>query len=332
MPVEYSLQRFRGGWAIVAHENGQRLSRKQLDADNAGAAAVEFAEIVAAASKPVDPTIGEIWAAYRADRAGRRISENMEWSGRAILPVFGAMKPMAVTAADCRAYAKARKKAGRQAGTICTELAHLRVCLAWAVKSRMIREAPHIERPQLPPPKERHLSRDEADRVIAAAVAPHVRLFIIMAISTAARATALLELKWDRIDFERGLIVLGDPDRTVRQKGRATVPMTNTARAALSAAKEGARTEYVIEHGGAPIKSAKKGVAEAARRAGVKDCTPHVFRHTAAVWMAEDGVPMGQIAALLGHADASITERVYARFAPEHLRTASASLEMKILK
>jgi integrase len=332
MPIEYKLQRLRGGWCIAAYEGGTRISRRQLDAGDAAAAAIEFAEIVADAGKPIDPAIAEIWAAYRADRAGRRIAENMEWSGRAILPVFGAMKPMSITSKDCRAYAKARKASGRQAGTICTELAHLRVCLAWAVKSRMIREAPHIERPQLPPPCERHLARSEAERVINAAVAPHVRLFIVLAISTAARATALLELKWDRIDFERGLIVLGDPDRTMRQKGRATVPMTNTARAALSSAREGARTEYVIEHGGAPIKSAKKGVAEAARRAGVNGCTPHVFRHTAAVWMAEDGVPMSQIAALLGHADSAITERVYAKWAPDHLRTASASLEMKIFK
>ena len=188
MPVEYKLQRFRGGWAIAAYEDGKRVSRRQLDACDAGAAAVEFAEIVAVASKPVDPTVSAIWAAYRADRAGRRIAENMEWSGRAILPVFGAMKPMSITATDCRAYAKSRAKAGRKPGTVCTELTHLRVCLAWAVKSRMIREVSHIERPQLPPPKERHLSRAEAERVIAAAVAPHVRLFIILAISTAARA------------------------------------------------------------------------------------------------------------------------------------------------
>jgi integrase len=331
-PIEYKLQRLRGGWCIASYENGTRTGRHRLNACDAGSAAVEFAEIVAAASKPVDPAVSEIWTAYRADRAGRRISENMEWSGRSILPVFGGMKPMSITTKDCRDYAKARKAAGRQAGTICTELAHLRVCLAWAVKARIIREAPHIERPSLPPPKERHLSRAEAERVIASAIAPHVRLFIVLAISTAARATALLELKWDRIDFERGLIVLGDPDRTIRQKGRATVPMTNTARAALSEARQGARTDYVIEHGGAPIKSAKKGVAEATRRAGVKGCTPHVFRHTAAVWMAEDGVPMGEIAALLGHSDSNITERVYSRFSPDHLRTASASLEMKILK
>ena len=332
MPVEYKLQRLRGGWCIATYEGGKRVSRNQLKADNAAAAAIEFAEVRAEHSRPVDPTVSQIWTAYRADRAGRRIAENMEWSGRAILPHFGAMKPMSISATDCRAYAMARAKAGRQAGTICTELAHLRVCLAWAVKARIIQEAPYIERPQLPPPKERHLTRAEAEKVIAAAVAPHVRLFIVLAISTAARSTALLELKWDRIDFERGLVVLGDPDRTQRQKGRATVPMTNTARAALSAAKESARTDYVIEHAGAAIKSAKKGVAEAARRAGVKGCTPHVFRHTAAVWMAEDGVDMRKIATLLGHADASITERVYAKFSPDHLRTASASLEMKILK
>jgi len=256
----------------------------------------------------------------------------MEWSGRAILPVFGAMKPSAIMPEDCRAYAKARAKVGRKPGTVCTELAHLRVCLAWAVKSRIIATAPHIERPTLPPPKERHLSRAEASKVIAAAIAPHVRLFIILAISTAARAAALLELKWDRVDFERGLIVLGDPDRTQRQKGRATVPMTQTARGALSAAKAGAVSDFVIEHGGDAIKSIRKGVSEAARRAKVEGVTPHVLRHTAAVWMAEDGVRMEEIAAYLGHSDASITQRVYARFSPNHLKTAAASLEMKILR
>ncbi len=332
MPVKYKLQRLRGGWCICAHDGGKRISRRQLDARDAAAAAVEFAEIVSDARRPIDPTVGEIWAAYRQDRAGRRIAENMEWSGRAILPAFGAMKPGAVGPADCRAYAKARALAGRKPGTICTELGQLRMVLTWAVKSRIIATAPHIERPQLPPPRERHLSRAEAEKVIAGAIAPHVRLFIILALSTAARATALLELTWDRVDFARGLIVLGDPDRTRRQKGRATVPMTQTARAALSAARESSVSDFVIEHGGGAIKSAKKGVHEAARRAGVKGVTPHVLRHTAACWMAQDGVRMEEIAAYLGHSDSSITERVYAKLAPGHLRGAAASLEMKIIK
>jgi integrase len=45
--------------------------------------------------------------------------------------------------------------------------------------------------------------------------------------------------------------------------------------------------------------------------------------------MAEDGVPMGEIASFLGHSDSRITERVYARFSPQHLRRAAKSLELE---
>ncbi len=37
---------------------------------------------------------------------------------------------------------------------------------------------------------------------------------------------------------------------------------------------------------------------------------------------------MSEIARYLGHKDSRITERVYARFSPEHLRAASKSLEV----
>jgi hypothetical protein len=60
----------------------------------------------------------------------------------------------------------------------------------------------------------------------------------------------------------------------------------------------------VIEWGGTSVATVKKGIAAAARRAGVKR-SAHVLRHTAAVWMAEDGVPMPVIAQYLGTATAA---------------------------
>ena len=69
----------------------------------------------------------------------------------------------------------------------------------------------------------------------------------------------------------------------------------------------------------------KKGIAAASVRSGVK-VHPHMFRHSAAVWMAEDRVPMSEIAAFLGHRDINVTTRVYARFHPEYLRKAAQSL------
>ena len=64
-----------------------------------------------------------------------------------------------------------------------------------------------------------------------------------------------------------------------------------------------------------------------AQRAGV-NCSSNVLRHTAAVWMAEDGVPMQVIAQHMGYDDSRTTEHNYARFSPDYLRDAAASLEL----
>jgi hypothetical protein len=43
--------------------------------------------------------------------------------------------------------------------------------------------------------------------------------------------------------------------------------------------------------------------------------------------MAEDGIPLEEIAQFLCHSDVNVTRRIYARFSPDYLRRAAASLE-----
>ena len=144
---------------------------------------------------------------------------------------------------------------------------------------------------------------------------------------TAGRVSALLELTWDRVNLDTRRIDLRDPDRPRTRKGRARLPINDWLLPALQEAKTAAVSPYVIEWGGMRVNSVKKGIAAAARRAGVK-CSPHVLRHTAAVWMAESGVPMSEVAQYLGHTDSRTTERVYARFSPEYLQGAAQALEL----
>lgn len=325
---EFKLQRLRKGWAVAVYEDGKRVSRQQLKSRDAAGAAAEFERVTAVAKRPVDPNVDTIWKAYRDDRAGRRIAENMDWSGRAVLPFFGTMKPGQINAKVCRKYTAERRAKGRKNGTIGTELNHLRIALKWAYGAKIIGEVPQMELPSKPPPKERHLDREEFERLLAACETPHLRLFLILALSTAARAGAIFDLTWEQIDFDKGLIYLGRKHAIRPQKGRATVPMTDSLRAALSGANAGALSGHVIEWGGDQIKSVRNALGKAAKRAGVAGVTPHVLRHTAAVWMAEAGVPMRQIAQYLGHSDPSTTEKVYAVFAPEFLRGASGALEI----
>lgn len=183
-----------------------------------------------------------------------------------------------------------------------------------------------IEVPPQPAPRARYLTREEYRRLRdAAKMTPHLHLFVILAYTTAGRASAILELTWDQIDFPRGIIRLGDGQK--RQKGRATVPMTNSARAALEEAKRAAVTDYVIEYGGKRVLSVKKAFGRAVDRAELEDVSPHILRHSAAVHMAESGVPMSEIAQYLGHSRTAVTERVYGRYSPDYLRKAAGALE-----
>ncbi len=50
--------------------------------------------------------------------------------------------------------------------------------------------------------------------------------------------------------------------------------------------------------------------------AGVRRFAPRVMRHTAASWLVQDGVPLYDVQALLGHEDYATTQR-YAHLAPD---------------
>jgi integrase len=53
-----------------------------------------------------------------------------------------------------------------------------------------------------------------------------------------------------------------------------------------------------------------------------------MLRHSAAVWLAEDGHSMDEIAQYLGHDDVKTTTRIYARFSPTHLRKLADTLNI----
>jgi len=121
-----------------------------------------------------------------------------------------------------------RREQGIRDNTIRRELAVLSAALHWAD-----RHTPAVvEMPPQPPPKSRHLTREEYRALREAAKkVPHMHLFVVLAYSTAGRAGAILDLTWDRVDFGRGQIRLGMGEK--RRKGPATVPMTDEARTAL---------------------------------------------------------------------------------------------------
>lgn len=275
-------------------------------------------------------TVGDVVGAYleviKASDGHKRKAE--AWT--AAKPFWGAMRIGNIIAdakdqpGSGRAYVEWRQKA---ANTMRKETGIVIEALGWAKDKEFIDRAPHLYIPPIPESEVEHLTKRQFRKFLGECRAPHVKLFVRLAIATGARSKALLELPWVRVDLERGIINLNPRDRIQKaNKGRAKVPINDQLLEALTAAKEAALSPFVIELGGDRILSIRKGFEAASERSGIH-CTPHMLRHSAAVWMAEARTPMEEIASYLGHKDTRITTSTYARFNPDYLRRAAKALE-----
>jgi integrase len=328
---EWRLTRLRGEYCVTWDDPAIPSGRRRYTlgtADPKEAARRAPAEY-AGRTRPVGKTVTVLWDAYVKDMGGRAVVATMRHTRKA-LDRFAPMEATAITIADCRAHVAARRGAGIRDGTIHTELGHLRMVLKWAERHGLIDRAPAIERPSKPEPKEGFLTRGEAQALIDAANVPHIALAIRLLIGTGARSAAAMQLTWDRVDFERKMIQLRNPFDRARRKGRATVPMGDSLLAALREAHAAALSPFVLEWAGRPVRSVRRGLKAAGTAIGRPDVSPHMLRHSAAVWLAEDGHSFEEIAQFLGHGDTRITARTYARFSPTHLRKLAASLDMGV--
>jgi integrase len=313
---------FRDHWYAYERLAGQprRISLRTRDREEA---ARRLVDLEASRRRPAT-TIAEMHAVYVEERGPRILSqETLRLAWKRLAPVFGHLRPDQVTRRSTRAYTAQERRRGVGDGSIRRDL---------GVLSAIIRHNdPHapavIERPPSPPPKSWHLTREQyRDLRKAARAIPHLRLFVILAYRTGGRSAAILDLTWDRVDFMRGQIRLGVGEQLA--KGRATVPMIEETAEVLREARKAALTDHVIEYGGHPVRSIRKAFKRSAARAGLpRETSPHILRHSAAVHMAESGVPMAEIAQFLGHSSEAVTFHVYARFSPDYLRRAAAALE-----
>ena len=75
-----------------------------------------------------------------------------------------------------------------------------------------------------------------------------------------------------------------------------------------------------------PLQSIKIAFARLCKACGIK-ASPHVLRHTAATWLVMDGVPLAEVARLLGDSEKTV-EKVYGKHAPDYLRRAVNALKL----
>ena len=282
---------------------------------------------------PIAPTIGQVLDGYRAEREREPCSPTLGYNIAHLKAAFADLPSNLFAKQHARSYVSKRRRAGLGGAaqrktqrppadsTLRRELLTLRAAFVWAEKEGWLAKAPQVEAPQPGQARDRWLTREEADRLLASTKQVHVKVFVALALYTAGRAGALLSLTWSQIDFGAGIVDLG---KGSGNKRRATVPMVPALRPILEMAYRDRTTIYVVEHGGARVGSIKTGFRNAAARADLQGVTPHTLRHTAATWMAQRGVSLDKIAAYLGNTAVTV-ERVYAHHHPDHMADAAAA-------
>jgi integrase len=323
----YTIQRFRGGFALVWKKPDGTRGRRTLDATDRHTAEAEARQIYAG-SDTSPWTVGRIVNAYLANRKEEGIASIVRrfdaW--KAMKSFWDKVEPAMIDKAMVAKYSASRTVGP---ATIRLELGMLSAALNMAYKAGHIERKPDIPLPSPPDRIGRHLSVNQYRKFLAGVRAPHAQLYMILGVNTMARPSAILELKWSQVNFDRGLIDFNQPGRTQTKKKRPIVPMNRPLRSALETAYAARQSDYVVEHGSEQILSIKKAFHAASQRSGVK-ATPYTLRHTGAVWAAERGIPMSQLAQYMGHDDSRTTEKHYARYSPDFLRGVADALDIDI--
>ncbi|MDN3571281.1 site-specific integrase [Methylobacterium longum] len=183
------------------------------------------------------------------------------------------------------------------------------VGLPWAIEARG--------------PKAKHLARPENQRTVLdpGAVAA-IRLLIL----TGARLREILHLRWQEIDFERGLAFLPDS-----KTGRKTLTLSGPALRILSSLP---RTEspFVIAgiKEGRPRVDLQRPWAAICRSADLPGVRLHDLRHTFASVGAGESLGLPIVGKLLGHTQPQTTAR-YAHLDANPLRQAADLIASRLV-
>lgn len=307
-------------------------------------------------------TVDQLWQVYWEKHVEKEASapDSIRFAWNNLKVHFGAMTLADITqdAVDDYEEKRAEGAIGRpaKASTVRKELVSLRACLNYCAESRhrpKILDKADLPDFDLPPegdPKDRWLKTNEikALYVSAAKLRTDHRLtrcerFLWLALETAARKQAILDLTWDRVDFETGVIHYDVPGRKKTKKRRPSVAISDTLLPVLHRAHKERKGDLVLDHGGSVWASvqivversglvpARTEVRETGMKPKATGISPHTFRHTAATQMARRGVPLYDIAGVLGNTLAMV-EKVYAKHCPGRLRAAVNSISSGVLE
>ena len=240
------------------------------------------------------------------------------------------------------------------------DLEDLRAAIGHHAAENLHREIVNVWLPPKGAPRDRWLTRSEAARLlwtcwryrevqtchrgrfkgtkIQTSKQPlrHLARFVLIGLYTGTRAAAIASasplqgLGRSYVDLDQGIyfrLARGARETNKRQPPAPIPPRL------LAHMRRWARLDVTLSHfvewDGKPIKSVKTALNTAVRRARLStengNVTPHTFRHTAATWLMQAGVPPWTTAGYLGMS-VEVLLSTYGHHHPDHLREAANAI------
>ena len=215
--------------------------------------------------------------------------------------------------------------------TINYELRALFTFCHWAIKRNYLFLNPVVTVERFKVPKQalpKFLTKEELNQFFEACDDDERRLFMAILL-TGMRKGEVEHLTWSDVNFELGVIFIqAKPQFDWRPKtDERTIPVSASLRELLLeqydhrtsdelvfANSEGNVDNYILAR-----------LKKVCRRAGLRPSTVHALRHSFGAHLRMAGVPLADIADLLGHKDLATTQ-IYAKVQQEHLRSVISKL------
>lgn len=149
---------------------------------------------------------------------------------------------------------------------------------------------------------------------------------VVLAISTGARKSEILELKWQNLDLEKGAMTLLD----TKNGERRSIPIRGRALELLRKLPRRIDSPFVFpnEDGTGPNRFRPDWEA-AVKEAKLNDFRFHDLRHSCASYLAMNGATPGEIAAVLGHKTLQMVKR-YSHIGEQHTAGVIERMNAKI--
>jgi len=315
-------------WQVSLSKNGKRIRRggftSQADAMRWEASVLEGIED--GTVRIHEPASTEQWTMARLlDTvalkywAGTANEDNAVRNAEACVKFLGEnTDPRDVTTDKVDALVHHLTTCGNSAATVNRKLAALSKLMKFALGRGIITRKPLIERKRESAGRLRWYTREEEERILAAAGTPEMHDLLLFLFDTGCRLSEALKLRWTDVDDVYARL------HETKGGGSRAVPITGRGRSMLKSKDRSSELVFGGVDRFAVHKSWER-IRKAAEITG-DDAVIHTIRHTCASRLVQAGVGIQVVQQWLGHKSLTMTLR-YAHLAPHNILHAVSVLE-----